>query len=167
MDPDAYIGHLEDLRAQMAEMGSEMTDDQFMMHVTNNLTSEYENQVNNNKKRIGHDNDPIDIEELRDELSLRFERLHLKDDESDISDDEKALFGASQFKGRCRQCGKWGHKSSDCRSKGGDGKRGEKPRGNGGCFNNGSGGGGKFAGECHYCHKTGHRKFDCFKRKKN
>jgi hypothetical protein len=136
MDPDTFIHYLEDLRAQMAKMGSEMTDKQFMMQVTNNLTNEYKNQVNDIEKRIGHDNDPIDIKELRVELSLRFECLHIKDNESNSREDKKALFDASQFKGQCRQCGKWGHKGTDCHSKGGEGKRGRKPRGNSGRFNN-------------------------------
>jgi hypothetical protein len=48
----------------MAKMGSEMTDEQFMIHVSNNLTNDYKNQVNNIKKWIGHDDNPIDIKEL-------------------------------------------------------------------------------------------------------
>jgi hypothetical protein len=125
VDPNLFIGYMEDfLRAQMAEMVSEMTDAQFLMHITNNLTNEYENQVNSVKKRIGHLTNPLDIEELREELILYFEHLNTKDEE-----EEKALFGRDQFKGQCHQCGKWRHKGADCQ--GGD-KKGAKEGKSGG-----------------------------------
>jgi hypothetical protein len=153
VDPDVFITYLEDIRTRMEEMGSKMTDEQFMLHVMNNLSSDYENQVNKVEDRVGNKTNPLDIEELRDELCLRFERLNTKED-SDESEDEKALFGA-QFKGRCRVCGKWGHKGTECRSN-------KETKGNG---NKQTSNYKKFEGECHYCHKKGHMKKDCFKRK--
>jgi hypothetical protein len=123
VDPDTFSGYLEDLRTQMSDMDSEMTDNQFMIHVTNNLTKNYENTVDNLEGQIGNDENPLDIEELREKLCLRYVRLNLKVDESD-SDKEKALFGSTQFKGRCCQCGKYGHKSAGCCSKGGNGNGG-------------------------------------------
>jgi hypothetical protein len=48
----------------MDKMGSNMMDDQFMQHVLNDLSKDYENQVNKVKDRVGHPNDPLDIEEL-------------------------------------------------------------------------------------------------------
>jgi 2'-5' RNA ligase len=59
VDPDTFIGYLEDLRTQMSDMDSEMTDDQFMIHVTNNLTKDYENTVDNLEGRIGNDENPV------------------------------------------------------------------------------------------------------------
>ena len=41
-DPDAWITTLEELRMKLEDMGSIMTDDQFMIHVLNNLTTDYE-----------------------------------------------------------------------------------------------------------------------------
>jgi hypothetical protein len=52
----------------MEEMGSKMTDDQCMLHILNNLSSDCKNQVNKVEDRIGHIDDPLNIEELRDEL---------------------------------------------------------------------------------------------------
>ena len=156
-DPDTFMTYLEDIRGRMEEMKSFMSDDQFLLHVLNNVSKEYETQVNNVEKRVGHATNPLDIEELRSDLCLRFERMNA-DDESDESEDEKALFGA-QFKGRCNKCGKWGHKGADCRSKDGD-KQGSKDKPNG--YGNKK----KFDGECHFCHKKGHMKRDCFKWKK-
>ena len=40
-DPDLYISYLEDLRMRMAEMKSTMSDNQFIMHILNNLDKEY------------------------------------------------------------------------------------------------------------------------------
>jgi hypothetical protein len=48
------------------------------MHITKNLTNEYENQVNSVEKRIGHPDDLLDIKGLREELSLCFEHLKKK-----------------------------------------------------------------------------------------
>ncbi len=73
---------------------------------------------------------------------------------TDDDDKEKALFGTSQFKGRCRICGKWGHKGADCRGKGNDSEKA-------------SGDSKKFTGTCHYCKKPGHMKANCFKKKKD
>jgi hypothetical protein len=109
VDPYICIGYLEDLRVQMAEMGSSMTDQQFMMHVMNNNTEEYDNQVNKMiEKKTRHEDDPLDIKELvREELRLCFGCLNMKDDDSN-SKDKKALFGASHFNACCYQCSKWG-----------------------------------------------------------
>jgi hypothetical protein len=146
----------------MSEMNSEMTDELFLMHVTNNLTSEYESQVDAMESRIGHDKDPLDIEELCEKLCIPFERLDLKDNHSDSDEekDEKALFGATQFKGRCRQCKKYGLMGVDCCSKGGNGggkQDNQSKSGNGRA---------KFTGTCNYCQKPRHKKIDCYKRKK-
>jgi hypothetical protein len=57
---------------QMEEMESTMTDDQFMIHVLNNLTSEYKMDVSKLEDRICTKNDPLDIEDTRDALCLTF-----------------------------------------------------------------------------------------------
>ena len=120
VDPDIFITYLEDVRGRMEDMGSQMTDDQFMMHILNNLTKDYEMQVLKLEDRIGSSTNGLEIEDLRDELSLRYERMNVRDESSDEDDDgeEKALFGGGQFKGRCNSCGKYGHKATDCRSRG-------------------------------------------------
>jgi hypothetical protein len=38
-DPDAWITNLEELRMKLKDMGSAITDDQFMIHVLNNPTN--------------------------------------------------------------------------------------------------------------------------------
>jgi hypothetical protein len=107
----------------MREMKLLMTDDQFILHVMNNLTKDYEMQILKMEDKIGDESNTLTIEDLRDELNLCFERLNTKDDSDNEEDEEeKALFGGGQFKGCCNNCGKYGHKSADCRS-GGKGQK--------------------------------------------
>jgi hypothetical protein len=99
-------------------MGSFMTDDQFMVQVLNSLTNGYELQMLLLEKRIGSKENPLTIDELKKELSLRYERLVMKTETAKINDlgEEKALV-VTQFKGKCRNCGKIGHKVAQCKLK--------------------------------------------------
>jgi hypothetical protein len=44
----------------------------------NNLTSDYELQLALMERRVGDDEKPLTIEEIREELSLRFETMNMK-----------------------------------------------------------------------------------------
>jgi hypothetical protein len=50
----------------MAEMNSRMTDDQFLFHLLNNLTKDYEPEVKDLEKRIRSEEFPLDIKEVRE-----------------------------------------------------------------------------------------------------
>jgi hypothetical protein len=70
------------------------------------------------EKRIGSKENPLPIDELKEELSLRYERLLMKTETAKISDlGEKKALVVPQFKGKCRNCGKIGHKAAQCKSK--------------------------------------------------
>jgi len=49
-----------------------------MIQVLNSLTSDYDLQMLLLEKRIGNKDNPLTIDELKEELSLRFERLSSK-----------------------------------------------------------------------------------------
>jgi hypothetical protein len=87
-----------------------MTDDQFMVQVLNSLTNDYELQMLLLEKQIGSKENPLTIDELKKELSLRYERLVMKTETAKINNlgEEKALV-VTQFKVKCRNCGKIGH----------------------------------------------------------
>jgi hypothetical protein len=70
------------------------------------------------EKRIGNKENPLTIDELNEDLSIRYERLLMKTETSKINKlgEEKALV-ATQFKGKCRNCDKIGHKVVQCKSK--------------------------------------------------
>ena len=75
-DPDVYITYLEDLRNRLEEMEWNVTDTQFFVKILNSLTDEYENQMEDLENKIGKTgNDALTIEEIREKLSLRYERL--------------------------------------------------------------------------------------------
>ena len=50
VDPDVFFTDLEDLWICMEEMGSDMSDVQIKMHILNNRTEEYKNQVTCNMR---------------------------------------------------------------------------------------------------------------------
>jgi Zinc knuckle len=82
----------------------------------------------------------LSIQELKEELNLRFERLSTS--QNDDLGEERALF-TSQFKGKCRNCGKLGHKAAQCKSKQIEDE--------------------KSYVMCNYCKKSSHVKANCFK----
>jgi gag-polypeptide of LTR copia-type len=69
-DPVMWINNLEDLRIKLETMGSNMTDDQFIVQVLNSLTSDYELQMLLLEKQIGSKDNPLSIEDLKEELNL-------------------------------------------------------------------------------------------------
>jgi hypothetical protein len=93
-------------------------DDQFMVQVLNSLTNDYELQMLLLEKQIGNKENPLTVDELKEELSLRNESLLMKTETAKINDlgEEKALV-VTQFKGKCRNCGTIGHKAAQCKSK--------------------------------------------------
>jgi gag-polypeptide of LTR copia-type/Zinc knuckle len=152
-DPEVWITELEDLRMRLEDMGSSISDNQFMIHMLNNLTSDYELQLALLEKRVGDSEKPLTVEEIKAELSLRFERLNMNangNKEGEVLE-EHALF-AGQFKGKCRNCGQMGHKAFQCK---------RKQVSNAGTNGNATG-----ANYCVYCRKTGHVKKNCLKLKK-
>jgi antitoxin component HigA of HigAB toxin-antitoxin module len=77
-DPKTWITNLEDLRLKLEVMGSFMTDDQFMVQVLNSLMNDYELQMLLLEKWIGSKENQLNIDELKEELSLKYERLLMK-----------------------------------------------------------------------------------------
>jgi hypothetical protein len=63
-DPDVWMTELERIRLRMEEMGSQMSDNQFIVHVVNNLTPEYDVVVDVNNSRIDLSTNPLTIDEL-------------------------------------------------------------------------------------------------------
>jgi hypothetical protein len=105
-------------KIKLEVMGSYMTDDQIVTQVLNGLTNDYELQMLLLEKRIGSKENPLTIDELKEELSLRYERLLMKTETAKMKNlgEEKALL-VTQFKEKCRNCGKIGHEAAQYKSK--------------------------------------------------
>ena len=167
-DPDEWLTHLEDLRARLAEANSYISDETLLEHALNNVTSEYNIVVTILERRLGHATDPLTIEQLRVELSLVFERMQSKNKYKNRRNDEETALFAGGFKGKCNNCGKYGHRARDCRDR-------DKKNNNNNNRNNrndrklqGRENDKKpFNGKCHYCKKEGHMAKDCFKKKRD
>jgi hypothetical protein len=82
------------------------------------MTEDYDLQLAMMKKRVTDKSNQLTIDKIRDDLSLRFERLNEKQNEGSENDNnqEVAFFGG-QFKGKCRNCGAIGYKAKDCKPK--------------------------------------------------
>ena len=149
-DPEEWITNLEYVRARLGQLGKKIEEEDAMIHILNNLPVEYENTVEVMERRLDDTMDPLTIDIIRDELSLKYEKIKrtLGIDEESLEKDETAFVsGYAKFKGRCYGCGKFGHKSGDCKS-----KEDKKDSGNSG----------KPTGTwCNYCKKDGHWKREC------
>jgi gag-polypeptide of LTR copia-type len=51
-DPEIWLTELEDYQMKLEEIGSSITDNQFMIHILNNMTSDYDLQLALMEKRI-------------------------------------------------------------------------------------------------------------------
>jgi hypothetical protein len=77
-----------------------------MIHLLNEISSDYGLQLALTEKRVGEDKRPLTVEKIKSELRLRFQRLNMSSCEDNGGNifEKYALFSA-QFKGKCRQCG--------------------------------------------------------------
>ena len=70
-DPDVWLTELEDLRMQLLNAGSTLSEDDLLEHALNNLPREYDVVVSKLEDRLSSKTDPLTIEDLRTQLNLR------------------------------------------------------------------------------------------------
>jgi hypothetical protein len=85
-ESEIWMTEHEDLCMKLEDLGSSITDNQFMIHILNNMTSNYDLQLEVMKKRINDKVDPLTIDEIRDDLHLSFERWTMKENEENMGE---------------------------------------------------------------------------------
>jgi hypothetical protein len=145
---------------RLEELRSSISDNQFILHILNNMTDDYDLQLAMMEKRVTDKSNPLPINKIRDYLNLRFERLNEKQNEENENDNnQEVAFFYGQFKGKCQNCGAIRHKANDCKSK--TNQNGNQNRGNHNNFQKNTSNG----AYCTYCCQPGHVKSNCFKLK--
>ncbi len=102
---------------KLDELGSSISENQFILHILNNMTADYDLQLAMMEKRLNDKVNPLTVDEIRDDLNLRFERLNKKNNDNENEDNQDVAFFSGQFKGKCRNFGVIGHKARDCKNK--------------------------------------------------
>ncbi len=116
-DPDEWMMNLDYTRNRLWGMKSMMEDDDYIGHVLSNLTSDYSELVTVLEGEL----DVLTLPKLRERIR-GFYRRKISTQKDNLDDGEVALLHS--FKGRCNNCGNYGHKARDCPTK--KNMRGEK-----------------------------------------
>jgi hypothetical protein len=69
---------MKDLCIKLENAGSCITENQFMIHILNNITSDYDLQHSLMERSVSDADKRLTVEEVRGKLNLRFERLNTK-----------------------------------------------------------------------------------------
>ena len=77
-DPDDWITELDILRTQLEEMGHMISDKDFMIHILNNLPTEYESKVESLKKDFDNVDYPLTLDQMIDEMIFNYEFFKFK-----------------------------------------------------------------------------------------
>ena len=97
-------------------LGKQIAEEDAMIHMSNNLPTKYENTVEVLEHRIDDVLDPLAIENICEELSLKYEQIkrNLRIDETNSDKDEVVFVSVyTKFKGRGCGCRTFGHKLGD------------------------------------------------------
>jgi hypothetical protein len=164
VDPEEWITELEVLRRRMRACGHILTDDDVIIHIISNMPRDYDAICDQLENELGDEDlkKKITIQEIKNRLRNKFNKLKLRVksiNDADETSNEKLMSIKSYkkaFKGKCFNCGKYGHRLSECTEK----KKGEdspapKPEN-----------GDKQDKFCTFCKKKGHTENYCWKKKK-
>jgi hypothetical protein len=93
-----------------------MTELGMIIHILNNLPSEYESVIESLETDLD-DNVLVNLEKVRAKLRAKYLRIQRYQGEKPLSRGERALImkDKTQFKGNCRLCGENGHKEIFCK----------------------------------------------------
>ena len=115
-DPDKWFMDLDKLNDKLEEIDPLYKKRSFEIkaHILGGLPDGYEDV----KTKVSGKEDDYTVRELEDEIRNKWKRDHKSNDETNeyaLSIEHKGK-GKRRFKGKCRKCGKQGHKAVDCKS---------------------------------------------------
>ncbi|CAM9889349.1 unnamed protein product, partial [Chrysoparadoxa australica] len=154
-DPDEYFMELEYLRLRLKAMNSIIDDDDVIAHVLSHLPASYSELVTVLEGEI----DSLTLSKLRERVR-GFYRRKQKVHEQETAPPAVALQARYRFKGRCGDCGEYGHKKADCIKKAEPSNMKQKGYQRGGRTQK------PFPWNCNYCGIKGHKEADCRKKKR-
>jgi gag-polypeptide of LTR copia-type len=96
--PDVCITELEDYRMKLDELGSSISENQFILHILKNMIAAYNLQLAMMENRLNDKMNPLTVDEIRDDLNLGFERLNEKTNNNENEDNQEVAFFGGQFK---------------------------------------------------------------------
>ena len=107
-DPDPWLTNLELKRRRLKTLGTNIEDDDMILHILNNLPKEYETVVELCEEDLSKGT--VNLQSVKERIRARYTRLQKAND----NDEAIALMMKTQFKRACTVCGKIGHKGTDC-----------------------------------------------------
>ena len=107
-DPDPWLTSLELKRRRLKTLGTNMEDEDVILHILNNLPKEYETVVELCEEDLSRGN--VNLNVVKERIRARYNRLQKVNENSD----EAIALLMKQFKKSCNVSGKIGHKGRDC-----------------------------------------------------
>ncbi len=130
-----------------------------------NLPGVYDIEIHSLRKRLDDLDNPLTIEEVREELNLKYEMMNRRFRGDPSGDNEETELFAGSFKGKCNSCGKFGHRARNCRSKVSTSNSLQSSGNHAGNLNGTANDKDKDI-DCFYCKRKGHQIADCLKLKR-
>lgn len=172
-DPSQWITEMLTLRTKLKNVGYQIDEDHLMINILNKLPKDYDNVVT--MCEMDMESKSLTVKKIRTRLNAKFKKIKAQEEEEAEKKEEEALMSKGgfkkQFKGRCKNCGRIGHKAYQCKFVGGGRGRGQQGRGGGGRNVQGyvrsqesdkKNTTPRFDGYCLQCGKYGHKAMHCW-----